>query len=393
MRKKTGFAHLLLALLLAASLSGCGETAAPERTAGTVTRETDAPVETPADAPAPEATAAPAEKPDLADTPAPAETLVPEISDATTPSPAPTVTPVPEATAAPDEDPGSYAEDVPVYTPVLDVLCDYLSRGKPWWENTAAGLTGISEMVSYLGEDAAQDLGYVITDLSGDGVPELAVCITSGDGSSGVVGNEVLCLYTWADGEPLLVLEGWARNSYHWLGGGRFFYRGSSGAVYSILGTYALSRDGRESKCEECWFTWPRDDDWSVIDYWYNQLGEMDPEVSEPWEGRDIWEIEEELASQVRDIELAPLSGYLASWRSRQAENAPLLSAYWPDQVPNAYPDYLLCSLAEGESGWRRGRFCGRGDPVGLASAGADHGRVACGRAGAFHGAGPLHAG
>ena len=58
------------------------------------------------------------------------------------------------------------------------------------------GEYGVVEVAKYLGEGAMHEFGYVMEDLSGDGVPELAI---------GTLDGIIYSLYTFHDGQPLLV--------------------------------------------------------------------------------------------------------------------------------------------------------------------------------------------
>ena len=92
----------------------------------------------------------------------------------------------------------------------------------------------------------ADGVGYAMEDLNADGVPELI--LGPADGSS------IYALYTGNGSEPVLLLEGWARNYWQYLGGGRFYVSGSGGVAYNMVGTFALSGVGGELVCEDFYF-------------------------------------------------------------------------------------------------------------------------------------------
>ena len=62
------------------------------------------------------------------------------------------------------------------------------------------GEMGVLETARAAGDNAVYEMGYLIEDLSGDGIPELAV---------GGLNGMTNALYTLVDGKPELVFEGW----------------------------------------------------------------------------------------------------------------------------------------------------------------------------------------
>ena len=84
------------------------------------------------------------------------------------------------------------------------------------------GEIGVLEAARDAGDRAEYEMGYLVEDLSGDGIPELAV---------GQLGGPINALYTLVDGQPELVFEGWYRSSYVYMGDGHFYYYGSSSAA------------------------------------------------------------------------------------------------------------------------------------------------------------------
>lgn len=132
------------------------------------------------------------------------------------------------------------------------------------------GEMGVLETARTLGADAVYQMGYLIEDLSGDGIPELAV---------GQLDGPIIALYTLADGKPQLVFAGWYRNMYVYMGDGHFYYCGSGSAVESGAGIFYLSKDARELKCESFLFT-SRDKNGDICVY-SNENGSWEPERSE----------------------------------------------------------------------------------------------------------------
>lgn len=132
------------------------------------------------------------------------------------------------------------------------------------------GETGVLEMARDAGDNAAYEMGYLIEDLSGDGIPELAV--------GGLYGM-TNALYTLVGGKPELVFEGWYRNSYVYMGDGHFYYYGNNSAAENGQGVFYLTKDGTELECESFLFTGLNSDGNHVV--YYNETGSWDPLESE----------------------------------------------------------------------------------------------------------------
>ena len=144
------------------------------------------------------------------------------------------------------------------------------------------GEYGVLEAAQGLGDDALNGIGYLIKDLSDDGVPELVV------GSLREYGGEVYALYTLADSgsEPELVFEGWSRNSYTYVnayvGGSSCFYNyGSNSATESGQGVFTLSRNARELNWRWFYFTSAEDGNSDNVTLYANTTGSWDPKESE----------------------------------------------------------------------------------------------------------------
>lgn len=145
------------------------------------------------------------------------------------------------------------------------------------------GEYGVVEVAKYLGEGAMHEFGYVMEDLSGDGVPELAI---------GTLDGIIYSLYTFHDGQPLLVFEGGSRCVYVYMGSGHFFCDSSISADQSGKGIYILDEDGTGMECESFLFT-GRDDNGDPAVF-SNMSGSWDPSESEPAEMtvEDFWNLD-----------------------------------------------------------------------------------------------------
>lgn len=132
------------------------------------------------------------------------------------------------------------------------------------------GEMGVLETARAAGDNAVYEMGYLIEDLSGDGIPELAV---------GRLNGMTNALYTLVDGKPELVFEGRYRNSYVYMGDGYFYYYGSNSASESAKGVFYLTKNGTGLECESFLFTSLNSD--GDLEVYRNETGSLDPAESE----------------------------------------------------------------------------------------------------------------
>ena len=158
------------------------------------------------------------------------------------------------------------------------------------------GEMGVLETARAAGDNAVYEMGYLIKDLSGDGIPELAV---------GELNGMINALYTLVDGKPELAFEGWYRNSYVYMGDGHFYYYGSNSAAESGQGVFCLTKDGTKLKCESFLFTSFNSD--GDLEVYYNENGSWDPAESSMSDmtAEDFWALD----SAGEPLPLTPFSG------------------------------------------------------------------------------------
>lgn len=163
-------------------------------------------------------------------------------------------------------------------------------------ESDEPGEMGVLEAARAAGDRAEYEMGYLIEDLSGDGIPELAV---------GELSGPINALYTLVDGQPELVFEGWYRSSYVYMGDGHFYYYGSGSAAETGQGVFYLTKDGTALECESFLFTGL--DSGGDIRVYYNETGSWDPAESEKSDmtAGDFWALDP--AGEA--LPLAPFSG------------------------------------------------------------------------------------
>ena len=219
------------------------------------------------------------------------------------------------------------------YKETLDALYENMTAGEGS-NDQLAGSAGIMETVNALGREAAlQGTGFSIEDITGDGVPELLVGSMPGSGES------VYAVYTIRNGTPAAVFDGWARNGYYALGGGRFYYHGSGGAAYSAFGTCHLSYDGSRIEWEDFYFSDIKDSSAGTIGYFHNTTGIWKKaEAEELFISRDrFFEMDETLRTGIRAIGKVPFSEYACS---HEAAADGTVQARWAEDALSDYGEY-----------------------------------------------------
>lgn len=193
------------------------------------------------------------------------------------------------------------------YATIIENTYDLITKGA---EQAAVydGQAGIAEAVESLGkEEALKTIGYAIQDLSGDGVPELAIGEISDNNDSGFA---IYALYTYEENGPHLVVDGSYRNRYDWMGNGQILNQGSAGAMYAIFGTFTLAKNGMTMECDDFYFTAEKDETTGEIGFYHNNTGDIDTESSEEMAvtADEFFEIQDNLALKRELITFIPFS-------------------------------------------------------------------------------------
>lgn len=161
------------------------------------------------------------------------------------------------------------------------------------------------------GAEAANKVGYTLTDLSGDGIPELVIGnIDVTEYEEGY--TQIYDAYTIKNDKVVLVLTGWDRNTYHYLGDGRLLNAGSTGYRSGFFGTFRLSEDGSGLNCEDYYFTQPVSHNDERTLCYHNTTGGNNPSASEELSITDeqLWKMESDIGKNFQKLELTPFSEY-----------------------------------------------------------------------------------
>ena len=217
--------------------------------------------------------------------------------------PLPSVEPAPEEPPA-EEPEAPAAETERPYDALLRSYYALVADPDGFSDIFADGEFGVIQDAWFMEDDALDAVGYAITDISGDGIPELVV------GLMPEYGVTVDAVYTLVDGVPRFVLEGWSENSYSYIGDGTFYYYGYGwGDVRETgQGFFTLTEDGTELVCQEFYFTSAVEGELSGVPVYTNTTCSWDPSNSQESgmspEGFWAWEPEYE------ELPMTPFSAF-----------------------------------------------------------------------------------
>lgn len=239
-----------------------------------------------------------------------------QADESLTPEPEPTESEL-EATAT--------AEPEPTATePPFDAARAYLDTLEYFYEFIVTGNTdmdyefgaiAIGEQARYRSTDEAlNNTGFAIIDLSGDGLPELFIGEIAQDTKPNNLSTLAYAVFALQENVPVKTFAAWTRNVHFYLGDGRFHQFGSNGAIYQVSGFYKLSPDGLTLNCEHYFYTWEKDESRTNIGYYYNTICREDMSVSVELNEEELAKKQEELYIEPVPIELIPFAD-LPQWQ------------------------------------------------------------------------------
>ena len=128
-----------------------------------------------------------------------------------------------------------------------------------------------------------EEIGYLIEDISGDGIPELLIGdnYTEGEGYSFIWGG-----YTYKDGKIVRFLDGWWRNRYFWIENGEFYNAGNSGWSENCIIHLSINEDATSLMIDDYYFC--TENSYGEISYYHNSLKNGAVKESEGSELGDI---------------------------------------------------------------------------------------------------------
>ena len=169
------------------------------------------------------------------------------------------------------------------------------------------GLSAVQQAALEFGDEALDKLGYMYKDVNNDGRDELFIgCFDASDASS--VKNDLYAGFTY-DGEVLTpIFEKQKRNTFALTDTDTFYFHGSDGVAYHIVGEYELTEEG--IVCKDFYFSYPKYGDVNDLEYFHNTTGQWDPKASEKVDMtfEQLEEIRKELAARTVPIDAETFS-------------------------------------------------------------------------------------
>ncbi len=200
-----------------------------------------------------------------------------------------------------------------LYADKLQEICNAFMNPEKYELFEKEGMSGLYEIASGMqGNEALGKVGYMIGSVNEDEVPELVIAYIDFKENEKAYGRNIYSVYTYADGEVVCLVDGYARNSYYLTKEGQFFNSGSGGAMYHGTALYDFPENADSLQCAECYFTHERNDDVEDIAVYYNTTGSWD--VNESEETDMLLDVffakEEEIIKEAIYLELTSFAEY-----------------------------------------------------------------------------------
>ncbi|MGN0977259.1 MAG: hypothetical protein ACI4PH_04315 [Faecousia sp.] len=146
----------------------------------------------------------------------------------------------PVTTAAPAEETTAATADPAAESPYEDILSAYAQALRENWNGAELMEAGMNYLAAEF-QNPEEDVGFLETDLDGNGTPELLIGVLSEEDP--FYSKMILSLYALDDtGIPVLVFDGTERNRYYYAGDIRFANLGA-GAYNSSFETTVKFQD------------------------------------------------------------------------------------------------------------------------------------------------------
>ena len=162
-----------------------------------------------------------------------------------------------------------------VYQPIIDEVSDLVDTGYDENKDYKYITPGLQEKICY---GMNSDLGYIIEDVNNDGIPDLLIGYNESDGADNL-NSYIINAYTANGTNTRLLIDGWVRASYRWLGDGKFYYFGSEGVSVTCMGECGIKDYDNGIVWDDVYFS-IQDEDGNET-YYHNTTGDLNDENSE----------------------------------------------------------------------------------------------------------------
>ena len=259
----------------------------------------------------------------------------------------------PEKEKKPKKAPQTKKEDNLVLSPeeylwiYQDILDDaYLFIAEDEGENFVfEGRVGLWEKLQGKNsEEFLENIGYAITDISGDGIPELIVAEINPK-KDDISGSEVIVMYTLNETYPQYVMESFEGRSYIYVGENRFYMQETTEDGGSSFGMFRLESDGTGLICEDFYFT--SDSGTKPMKYYQNSSGRKDVKSSKELsiKKEEIQKIQSKMKAGITELSLKSFYEYSAIGRKNVQFQVKLIN----DSVKRLLEPFEYFAAEEGE--------------------------------------------
>lgn len=195
------------------------------------------------------------------------------------------------------------------YTEILDkALCIIVDYSTGY--TIEDGELGIVQSIEgFETSENLERIGYACLDIDDNGTDELIIAEKGTDS-----GDSILAVYTLKNDRAVLIMEGYARSRYYYLGDSLFYQEGSGGASFTYFGVYEIEDDGITISTKEYCFSGFKDEsDVDSYGWFYNTTGEYSVEASEELNfsnNEEPYALMEEYRSKTYSFDLTMFSDY-----------------------------------------------------------------------------------
>ena len=242
----------------------------------------------------------------------------------------------------------AYKDYEEIYHDTLNALYNRINGWSTDSDALAGGFVGIAEFIGGdTGDAALRKIGYAIMDINGDTVPELIVTGITKRGKKLCFADDVCLVYTYVDKKSVEVVSGWARSGYRLMDDGHLYYHGSSGAMYTLFGDYALEPGGEKPVCKDFYFSSDEENTNYDIYYYQNTDGFADVSSSKKLDitPEAFGKLMDGYEKRCRRIEVTPFSDFPVDVFSSVSEDIAIYES------TDGYEEYYQCSASDSEYG------------------------------------------
>lgn len=186
-----------------------------------------------------------------------------------------------------------------IYSQILDQIYNYKKCQN-------LGNSKGNEVLAELDYQDNRHIGYKITDISGDNIPELIIGIITNEDDN--TGSEIVAAYTYKESSITRAFYAISRAPIYLLKNNHFYYSSTTGEN-TQFGKYVLSQDGTKFVCNDFCFSEVTNDNSA---YYRNSTGKRDISESDKLTTThdEFFAIAQNMQKDIQKMKFEPLSFY-----------------------------------------------------------------------------------